>query len=251
MPASLDPRQLLRDGTLDADLAALLWLLLEARTPLVVAGSARDDAERVVDALAGFVPAAAPVVEIRPDDDFARVPDAPRLGWQAHSTHPASAAGIEAGDGVLRVRGLAAPDGVTGDRALVVVRALALGYGLLATMDGDGLDDVVAALGDPAVGAGPDERSRLGVVLVLAQGAGAPRVVAAHYVRPVAVDQGGHVLRLPPAVLVTWNAARGAWDDFSWGVIPELAGRLGMRSVELEREQARRAGMLREHGAPG
>ena len=58
-----------------------------------------------------------------------------------------------------------------------MVRALSLGYGLLATMDGNGLDDVLNALHDPVVGTDPDERSRLGVVLALADDTGTPRVV--------------------------------------------------------------------------
>jgi hypothetical protein len=88
-------------------------------------------------------------------------------------------------------------------------------------------------------------------LLVLDPGRAAPRVVAAHYVRPVAIDPGGHVHRLPPAVLGTWNEASRTWDDFAWGVIPELAGRLGIRSTDLEREQARRAALLRGAASTG
>jgi hypothetical protein len=75
-----------------------------------------------------------------------------------------------------------------------------------------------------------------------------PRVLAAHYVRPVARDQHGHVQRLPPAVLATWNMAADSFDHFAWGVLPELAERIGLRPVELEREQARLAAELRPGG---
>ena len=51
----------------------------------------------------------------------------------------------------------------------------------------------------------------------------------------------GHVQRLPPAVLATWNPTAGSFDHFAWGVVPELGGRTGRRPVDFEREQAIRA----------
>ena len=48
--------------------------------------------------------------------------------------------------------GWATADGVGGARARIVVRALALGYGLLATMAGDGLDDALDTLHAPGIG---------------------------------------------------------------------------------------------------
>jgi hypothetical protein len=73
-------------------------------------------------------------------------------------------------------------------------------------------------------------------------------VAAAHYLRPLAVDPGGHVQREPPAVLATWSGAAGRWDHFAWGLIPELAGRLAVRPIDFEREQARRAADLAAAG---
>ena len=121
------------------------------------------------------------------------------------------------------------------------MRALAVGYGMLATMVGGGLEDALNILHDPAVGTDADERSRLGVVLAIEGGDHGPRVLAAHYVRPVAFDTQGHVQRLPPAVLATWNADAAAWDDFAWGATADLAGRTGVGPADFEREQASRA----------
>jgi hypothetical protein len=39
--------------------------------------------------------------------------------------------------------------------------------------------------------------------------------------------------------------ATDTYDHFAWGVLPELAIRVGIRQIELEREQARRATTLR------
>lgn len=268
MPDLGPVRRLLAARSLDAELAALLWLLLEARIPLVAVGASGSGRDAVLDGLTGLLAADARLAEVAPDDDFEWLPEAVELGWRrerrdlpgpgtaAASAAPASAAPTPVGastpevvrvsssTGVLVARALGEPDGIAGARARIVVRALALGYGLLATMSGDGLDDALNALHDPAVGTDPDERSRLGVVLAVADDAGTPRVTAAHYVRPVALDTHGHVQRLPPAILSTWNLERDRWEHFAWGVIPDLAGRLGVRPIELEREQVRRAGIL-------
>jgi hypothetical protein len=264
-------RRLLAGRSLDAELAALLWLLLEARIPLIVVGAPGGGRDAVVDGLAAFMPADARTVDVAPDDDFAWLPEAVELGWRHERAGPGERGRREAperdeaaveGDGslderlssstgVLIARGLADLDGIAGARARIVVRSLALGYGLIATMTGGGLDDALNALHDPAVGTDPDERSRLGVVLAVGDDAGTPRVTAAHYVRPVALDTHGHVQRQPPAILATWNAGGDRWEHFAWGVVPDLAGRLGIRPIELEREEVRRAGVLAERPRDG
>jgi hypothetical protein len=249
-PARFSP--LMRDGMLDAELVSLLWILLDARTPVIVVGRSEAARDEVVGALARLLPSSARTVDVAADDDFDWLPEAVELGWRRERGSGGHRERLIAPtDGVLVARGLAAADGVAGARARIVVRALALGYGLLATMTGAGLDDVLNALDDPSIGSDPDERSRLGVVLAVARDGGSQRVTAAHYIRPVAVDPHGHVRRQQPAVLATWNAATGRWDHFAWGVMPDLAGRLGVRPIELEREQVRRIALLLDAAAPG
>jgi hypothetical protein len=254
MPDLGPVRRLLAARTLDAELAALLWVLLEARIPLVAVGLRERGRETLVDGLAGLLSPDSRTVDVTPDDDFDWLLEAVELGWRRERGVPGSRGHREPGaparervsssTGVLVARGLADADGISGARARIVVRALALGYGLLATLTGEGLDDALNALHDPGVGTDPDERSRLGVVLAVADDAGTPRVTAAHYVRPVALDTHGHVQRQPPAILAAWNPERDRWEHFAWGVLPDLAGRLGVRPIELEREQVRRAAIL-------
>ena len=64
---------------------------------------------------------------------------------------------------------------------------------------------------------------------------------------PVVLDAGGHPRRLAPAVLATWNPAPAAWDDFSWGITPDLAERTRMRTGDFEAERDRRAAALAGH----
>ena len=49
---------------------------------------------------------------------------------------------------------------------------------------------------------------------------------------------------MPPAVVATWDPARDRFEHFAWGITAELADRIGMGPLELEREQARRAETL-------
>jgi hypothetical protein len=59
-------------------------------------------------------------------------------------------------------------------------------------------------------------------------------VTAAHYVRPLARDAHGHAQLLPPAVLATWDPRLGRYEHFDWGVLPEIAARLGRKAGDLE-----------------
>ncbi|HEY3335020.1 MAG TPA: hypothetical protein VGK16_07245 [Candidatus Limnocylindrales bacterium] len=244
---------LVRGGTLDAELAALLWLLIEARLPAIVAGASDGPRDDLVAALCELLQADARVIELAGDaEEFEWLPEATELGWRReHPVVPAASRDAtpraSSSTAVVVARHLAGtgPAATRGPRARLVVRALSLGYGLVAGMDAADLEGVFDMLAAAPVGSDEDERSRLGVVLACATVAAGPRVLAAHYVRPVSRDQHGHVQRLPPAVLATWNMVADTFDHFAWGVLPELAARIGVRPLDLEREQARRAAALR------
>lgn len=250
--------ELIEQRVLDADLAALLWLLLEGRVPLVVAAEAsRVGKTTLLTALLEFLlPEARAIPLAGAVEDFGWLPEAPELGWRAV---PAERAGLQASPGVARPASdvlLVAelsdhlPTYTWGPQARIAVRALSLGYGLAATIHAGRLEDVFDRLRAAPVHLSDDELSRLGVVLVMrlvevvGQAEPQRRVVAAHYVRPVARDEHGHVQRLPPAVLAAYEPLRDELDHFAWGVMPELAARLGRRSGDLELEQRRRSEYL-------
>jgi hypothetical protein len=228
-------------GVLDAELAALVWLLVEDGVPVLVVGMEVVARDELLDALVAAMPGtrrpdrAAPVGEGR----LVRV-----AGTLATSTPP----------GMLRTS-----LGQTTGRS-----------GLAATIEGTDLAEALAML--RRQGISDDEASFLGTVLVLRPVADRPvadrlvadrptaepdavmsgrdqRVVAAHYLRPVARDAGGHVQRLGPAVLATWDADRGAYDHFGWGIYPELAARTGRRAGDLEAAHRARAEELRSRAS--
>lgn len=227
---------LVRGCVLDAELAALLSLTVEGGIPFVVTGGGAGEREAVRNALIGFVPPAAPLVTLRAsdDEDFAWMLQAGELGWRSTGTS------VEPKPGATMLADLR-PGATWGEAAHLAIRALTVGYSLIATADGTSLDDLLSRLAQPPVSAIDDELTRLGVVLVLGDG---PRVQIAHYLRPVARDPGGHVQRLPPASLAAWNPKTSRFDHFAWGVVGELAGRTGRRPLAFEREQAQRAAAI-------
>ncbi len=223
---------LVASGVLDAGLAALAWLLLEDGVSVHVASREPADAETLLDALISALPP-----ERRPGPAASGATN--RLVKVAGPLSSASP------PGVLRAA-LAATTIRSGLAAVILAEDLA---GVIAVLRRQELSD--------------DEISFMGVVLVLARardGDGSDgrgpsrvpaRVAAAHYLRPVARDAGGHVQRLSPAVLATRDPDRSRYDHFGWGIYPELAARTGRRAGDLEHEHVVRAGSLLPESEPG
>lgn len=267
-PATASLDAYLRDGVLDAELAALVWLTLEGGIPIVVAAEPDIGRAALRDALLGLLPSGVRTMTLSgAGETFGWMAEAVELGWRHDGPWVVEAgpdAGVDPGTDRVRARSGdtatvlvadledAPPGGTWGEHARLTIRSLAVGYGMAATAAGTRLEDVLGRLAAAPVGAIDDELTRLGVVLILgSDDDGATRVLAAHYLRPVARDVEGHIQRLPPAVLATWNRASGRFDHFAWGVVGELAGRIGRRPVELEREQAVRARRLASRNAGG
>lgn len=178
--------ELVRAGVLDAELAALVWILAEAEVPIVV-GAPAD-----------------------------------RAG-----------AGTQLVEGILASLGIDAD--VSGSLDAADARALLAGRRRGAVVVAGSLEEVRGRLSGPGLLLTEEELSFLGCVLILGgEGSGALRVVASHYVRPLARDVHGHTQMLGPAVLATWDAATGRWEHFEWGVLPEIAARLGQKTGDLE-----------------
>ncbi|MEO8462731.1 MAG: hypothetical protein ABI555_05935 [Chloroflexota bacterium] len=219
--------ELVRRGTVDAELAALVWVLVEARIPLVVAAPG----PLVDDGTAGAVLRGL-LASLRPD-----------LGL----------AGIDALELAEPLAARSARAIVHGDRPGGLARA-------------DSLQALYDDLGSgPPLGLTDDELSFLGCVLVLGLDDDPPveaadpamvavralRVVVAHYIRPLHRDEHGHAQLLGPAVLATWDQARQGFEHFAWGVLPEIAARLERRTGDLEADLHHRQDDLRGLAAAG
>ncbi len=256
--------ELIQGRVLDTELAALAWILVEARLPLVVGGMARGAGKTtLLEALLDFLPGTVRRLELRGvDEDFAWLPEARSLGWSDEAPLLAGASRADVGDppratGVSPATAyLVAPElsshmplYTDGIAARTLVRAASIGYGIATTIHADRLEDVHSELLERRIGLTEDELTYLGLVLIVRPERGPDghirrRVVAAHYARPLGRDEHGHTQRLPPAVLAVRDEAADRLDHFAWGVMPEIAVRLGRKAGDLEQDQADRAAFL-------
>jgi hypothetical protein len=246
--------ELIADGVLDAELAALAWVLLDARLPLIVAGLAQGAGKTTLfEALLDFLPSTVRRVDLAGvEEDFGWLPEAAALGWTPSGDAAADAIPVTPASAYLVAAELSGhlPLYTWGRAARTLIRAASIGYGVGATIHADRLEDVHETLRTPAIGLTDDELSWLGLIVVIRPERGADglirrRVVAAHYARPIGRDEHGHVQRLPPAVLAARDERTDRLEHFAWGVLPEIALRLGRPAGELEREGAGRADVLR------
>ena len=256
MPAPRSIVELILGGTLDAELAAQLWLLLEAGVPVVVAGAAPAvGTSTLLGAVLAFLPGEVRVVVLAGDGEtFDWMPQATELGWPGVARARKGIPPARPGETLLLADGLSdqGKADTWGEAARVAVRAASIGYGLAATIPADSLDEVLHLLGQPPVRLADDELTHLGVVLVLRRlDDGRRRVAAAHYVRPLARDTHGHLQRLGPAVLATWDPAADRFEHFGWGITPELAARVGRRAGDFEVERERRRTLLEDLAGAG
>ena len=256
-PVPPQPRsivELIRSGTLDAELAATLWVLIEGRVPVIVAAPEGGAGKTtLLDALLDFLPAGVAVRELAGSaETYDWLPQATELGWQGTPSTAASPAPVRPDTTVLLAAELSdhLPGYTWGQEARIAIRAATIGYQLAATIHADTLETVFEALRRPPVRADDDELSRLGVVLILRRlGDDRRRIAAAHYVRPTARDEHGHTQRLGPAVLATWDATHDRFEHFGWGVTPELAIRTGRHAGDFEIELERRRDALERSAA--
>ena len=163
-------------GAIDAELAALTWLLVEAGVPLLVAGTPGTGRARCgTRSPPSCRPNSTTTVLRGDDEDFDMAARGRRAGLAPRSAGepagPRSSSGLTVMVADLDDR----PGGTWGERARIAIRALSLGYGMLATVRGDRLEDVFERLGGPPVEASEDELSRLGLVLVLGDDGGGSR----------------------------------------------------------------------------
>ncbi len=108
-----------------------------------------------------------------------------------------------------------------------------------------GAADLAAVLEELAAGGLPEDAiRRLGVVVVATDTPKGMRCSVVHYLRPTERDAQGHLQRRPPAVLTAWDERGDTFEDYAWGITPELADRVDRAQADLEERQADRARFL-------
>jgi hypothetical protein len=194
--------ELIARGTMDADLAALIWVLVEGGVPVVVAAPS-DRLGAAAQLLKGLL------ASIRPEVLGPDVAQPLTVTGVRKLIRGTRAGGILAAGSLEDIyRALQAPPLPLSDDELTFLGCV-----------------LILGAAQPAAAGAPGQPPR-----------GRLRVRAAHYVRPLARDAHGHAQRLGPAVLATWDDAEGHYEHFSWGVLPEIASRLDRRGGDLEQD---------------
>ena len=110
------------------------------------------------------------------------------------------------------------------------------------TLAGDDLEAVLRGL--TGHGLPEDGVRRLGVVVIAEATNVGLRCTVVHYLRPTERDAQRHVQRRPPAILAAWDELADAYEDFAWGITPELADRVDRSQADLEERRSDRARFL-------
>jgi hypothetical protein len=204
-PQPLSITRIIAAGSLDAELAALLWLLIEGRVPVVVAAEAPLAGKTTtLTALMDFLPPGVQKLFLRGwTEDFSWLPDADSLGWpgwraasalereqwadpadpRSWIRRPGARRRLLAEEASGRLPSPPAdptrtyllaselsshlPVYTWGLHARVLIRALQRGYGLGTSLHADSLEEVFEQLQAPPVSAREDEIRMLGVVIIL------------------------------------------------------------------------------------
>ena len=250
--------ELIRAGTLDAELAATLWVLIEGRVPLVVAAEASGVGQvHAARGPARLPPAGRPRRSSWP----ARTRRSTGCRRRPSSAGPAVAPGAPPlpRDATASSRSVPTtpscsipelsdhlPSYTWGDEARLAIRAASIGYGLAATIHADSLDDVFEALRRPPVRLDDDELSRLGVVLVLRR----------RRRRAASRRRGALRPARPPATCTATSSAsaRPCWrpgiprptpsSTSAGGSSPSWRSRVGVHAGDLELDVDRRRDYL-------
>lgn len=128
---------------------------------------------------------------------------------------------------------------VSAERLTALLRG---GSGVGITVAADDLEGVLERL--VADGLPEDGVRRLGVVVIAEDTSVGLRCTVVHYLRPTERDAEGHVQRRPPAVLSAWDERGDSFEEYAWGITPELADRVDRSQADLEERQADRAHFL-------
>ena len=128
---------------------------------------------------------------------------------------------------------------VSAERLAALLRG---GSGVGVTLAADDLEAVLENLAGP--GLPEDAVRRLGIVVIAEATDPGLRCSVVHYLRPTERDAQGHLQRRPPAVLAAWDERGDVFEDYAWGITPELADRVDRSQADLEERQADRARFL-------
>lgn len=243
------PPQLLGFNTLSPEIMAYLWLLVQYKMNILIAGGTASGKTSMLNALAFFIPPEERVVSIEDTREL----NLPRENWLPSVVRTATGVG---GVGevdlfaLLRASFRQNPDyvivgEVRGKEAYVLFQGMASGHASIGTIHADSVDTVIKRLESPPIDLSPTLLNLLDCVCIMthANVKGLETRKLREVVEILDVDTKGIALTNKPFF---WNALENQfYYKESNKIFEKIAVRNGLRMEELELEFRRRAELLR------
>ena len=242
------PPQLLSFKTLSLEMMAYLWLLIEHKMNILVAGGTGSGKTTMLNVLAFFIPPEARVVSIEDTREL----NLPRENWLPAVSR--SATGTEALGEVdlftlLKASFRQRPDyiiigEVRGKEAFVLFQGMASGHPALSTMHAESVDTVIKRLETPPIELSPTLVNVLDCVCIMTHAIVNKQDTRKlkEIVEIMNVEESGVALTNTPFI---WNPAD---DEFyfkrSSKIFEKIASRFGKSPQEIELEFRRRVQLL-------
>ena len=242
------PPQLASFNTLSLEMMAYLWLLIEHKSNILVAGGTGSGKTTLLNALAFFIPPESRVVSIEDTREL----NLPRENWLPGVTR--SGIGVEAMGEIdlftlLKASFRQRPDyiivgEVRGKEAFVLFQGMASGHPAISTIHAESVDTVIKRLETPPISLSPTLVNVLDCVCIMAHAIVDKQDTRKlrEIVEIVNVDDNGVAVTNTPFI---WNPAE---DDFYFKknskVFENISLRFGKSMQELEHEFRRRVQVL-------
>lgn len=242
------PPQLLALRTLSPEMLAYLWVLVQYKMNVLIAGGTSSGKTTLLNAMAFFIPPEARVVSIEDTREI----NLPRENWLPSVVRGATGGG-STGEidlfSLLKSSFRQNPDyvivgEVRGKEAYVLFQGMASGHSSISTMHGDSVDTVIKRLETPPIELSPTLLNILDCVCIMTHAIAQKQETRKlrEIVEIINVDSKGIALTSTPFV---WNSLE---DQFyfkkSSKIFEKIAKRYGIRIEDLEMEFRRRVELI-------
>jgi len=244
------PLQLLEFGTLSPEMLAYLWMLVQYRMNVLIAGGTASGKTSLLNAFAFFIPPEARVVSIEDTREL----NLPRDNWLPSVVRSATGAGTVGEVSLfelLRSSFRQAPDyvivgEVRGQEASVLFQGMASGHASISTIHADSVDTVIKRLETPPIELSPTLMNVLDAVCIMTHALvnGQETRKLREIVEIINVGQDGVAITNTPFV---WNATENVfYYKRESKIFDKISKRFGVTQQELHLEFARRTRLLFE-----
>jgi len=244
------PTQLINSKTMSPEMLSYLWLLIEHKSNILIAGGTASGKTTLLNALAFFVPPEARVVSIEDTRELSLL----RENWLPSVSRSSAGTG-KVGEvslfSLLRSSFRQNPDyvivgEVRGEEASVLFQGMASGHSSLSTVHADSVDTLIKRLETPPINLSPTLINTIDCVTIMTHALVKKQETRRlrEIVEIVDVSSEGIAMTNTPFV---WNAREdGFYFKKESNVFEKISKRYGLTKEELEKEFKRRAILLNE-----